>query len=63
MGVKVRKIDQLDEYRDKINQMGALQVERMTVPLYVFDWTYKLFGQGLHFSYFFEFLLIGSQNC
>lgn len=32
MGVKLTKIDELDDYRSKINAIGKYQVERMTVP-------------------------------
>lgn len=32
MGVKLTKIDELDDYRSKINGIGKYQVERMTVP-------------------------------
>lgn len=46
MGVKLTKIDELDDYRSKINQIGKLQVERLTIPWYVFDWPYFTFGNG-----------------
>lgn len=46
MGVKLTKIDELDDYRRKINEIGKLQVERLTVPWYVFDWTYFALGNG-----------------
>lgn len=46
MGVKLTKIDELDEYRSKINDIGTLQVGRLTVPWYIPDWTYNLFGNG-----------------
>lgn len=46
MGVKLTKIDELDDYRRKINEIGKLQVERLTVPWYVFDWTYFTLGNG-----------------
>lgn len=44
MGTKVTKIDQLDEYRHKINEIGKLQAERFTKPLLFTDWTYKWLG-------------------
>lgn len=46
MGVKLTKIDELDDYRGKINQIGKLQVERLTVPWMLFDWPYFTFGNG-----------------
>lgn len=46
MGVKLSKIDELDDYRSKINGIGKFQVERMTVPWYLNDWLYHWFGNG-----------------
>lgn len=46
MGVKLSKIDELDDYRSKINAIGKYQVERMTVPWYLIDWVYNWFGNG-----------------
>lgn len=46
MGVKLKKMDELDSYRSQINYIGHLQVERLTLPFYVFDWTYNFFGTG-----------------
>lgn len=46
MGVKLTKIDELDGYRRKINEIGKFQVERFTVPWYIFDWPYFTFGNG-----------------
>lgn len=46
MGVKLKRIDELDEYRSHINQIGKLQVERMTVPWYINDWVYYTLGTG-----------------
>lgn len=46
MGVKLTKIDELDDYRDKINRIGTLQVERLMMPWFVFDWPYNVFGKG-----------------
>lgn len=46
MGVKLKKMDELDSYRSQINRIGTLQVERLTVPWYIFDWAYNFFGQG-----------------
>lgn len=46
MGVKLSKIDELDDYRSKINGIGKFQVERMTVPWFLIDWVYNWFGNG-----------------
>lgn len=46
MGVKLKGIDALDTYREKINQLGKIHVERMIKPWYLFDWSYNLFGKG-----------------
>lgn len=46
MGVKLTKIDELDDYRSKINKIGTFQVERLTVPWLLMDWTYNWFGNG-----------------
>lgn len=46
MGVKLTKIDELDGYRSKINEIGKLQVERLTIPWMIFDWPYFTFGNG-----------------
>lgn len=46
MGVKLKRIDELDTYREKINQLGKLHVERLTIPWYIFDWSNNLFGNG-----------------
>lgn len=46
MGVKLTKIDELDFYRSKINQIGKYQVERLTVPWYVPDQVYNTIGNG-----------------
>lgn len=46
MGVRLTKIDELDDYRSKINQIGKFQVERLMVPWYILDWPYYLFGNG-----------------
>ncbi|XP_055302936.1 probable cytochrome P450 4ac1 [Sitodiplosis mosellana] len=46
MGVKLTKIDELDDYRSKINAIGKYQVERMTVPWFLIDWLYNWFGNG-----------------
>lgn len=46
MGVKLKRIDELDSYREKINKLGKLHVERLTTPWYIFDWSYNLFGNG-----------------
>lgn len=46
MDVKLERIDELDSYREKINQVGKLHVERLTIPWCIFDWSYKLFGNG-----------------
>lgn len=51
MGVKVRTIDQLDEYRRKINQIGKYQVERLTIPVFIYDWAYILFGKGMQVTF------------
>lgn len=45
MGVKISKMDELDDYRCQINRIGKIQVERMTVPWYFADWIYRLFGK------------------
>lgn len=47
MGVKLERIDELDSYREKINQLGKLHVERLTIPWYIFDWSYNLIGNGV----------------
>lgn len=47
MGVKLTKIDELDVYRSKINQIGKLQVERLTVPWFLLDCIYNWFGNGM----------------
>lgn len=44
MGVKINKIDELDDYRHQIIRIGKIQVERMTVPWYFVDWIYRIFG-------------------
>lgn len=46
MGVKLTRIDELDTYRAKINEIGKLHVERMVIPWYIFDWSYNLIGNG-----------------
>lgn len=46
MGVKLTRIDELDTYRAKINEIGKLHVERMVNPWYIFDWSYNLIGNG-----------------
>lgn len=46
MGVKLTKIDELDIYRSKINQIGKLQVERLMVPWYLSDRIYHWLGNG-----------------
>lgn len=46
MGVKLTKINALDDYRRKINEIGKYQVERLTVPWFVSDLIYFTFGNG-----------------
>lgn len=46
MGVKVRRIDELDDYRQKINQIGKFQIERSTAPWFFSNTTYLWFGKG-----------------
>lgn len=46
MGVKLTKIDALDEYRQKIDEIGKYQVERTTVPWFISDFLYFTFGKG-----------------
>lgn len=46
MGVKLTKIDALDDYRRKINEIGKYQVERLTVPWFISDFLYFRFGNG-----------------
>ncbi|KAJ6645533.1 putative cytochrome P450 4ac1 [Pseudolycoriella hygida] len=46
MGVKLRRIDELDDYRNQINRIGKLHVERITIPWMVNDWVYNTFGKG-----------------
>lgn len=46
MGVKLKRIDELDDYRHQITRIGKLQVERMTVPWFIIDWIYNLLGNG-----------------
>lgn len=46
MGVKLKKIDELDDYRNQINRIGKLHVERITVPWLTIDWIYNTFGKG-----------------
>lgn len=45
MGVKISKIDELDDYRRQINRIGKIQVERMCVPWFFADWIYRIFGK------------------
>lgn len=46
MGVKLTRIDELDDYRHQINQIGKLHVERLTVPWLAVDWIYSWFGKA-----------------
>lgn len=46
MGVKLKRIDDLDDYRRQINRIGKLQVERLTEPWYISDTPYNSFGNG-----------------
>lgn len=46
MGVKLKRIDELDDYRKQINLIGKLHVERITVPWLFVDWIYNIFGNG-----------------
>lgn len=46
MGVKLTKINALDDYRRKINEIGKFQVERLTVPWFTSDFLYFTFGNG-----------------
>lgn len=46
MGVKLKRIDELDDYRKQINRIGKLHVERITVPWLFIDWVYNIFGNG-----------------
>ncbi|KAG4071881.1 hypothetical protein HA402_006042 [Bradysia odoriphaga] len=46
MGVKLTRIDELDDYRKQINLIGKLHVERLTVPWLFVDWIYNTFGNG-----------------
>lgn len=46
MGVQLTKLDELDEYRNKIDQIGKMFVERWYKPWCYFDWMYNLFGNG-----------------
>lgn len=46
MGVKLAKINALDDYRRKINEIGKYQVERLTVPWFISDFLYFTFGNG-----------------
>ncbi len=46
MGVKLKRIDELDDYRNQINRIGKLHVERITVPWLAVDWIYNTFGKG-----------------
>lgn len=46
MGVKLTRIDELDDYRMQINRIGKLHVERITVPWLAIDWIYNTFGKG-----------------
>lgn len=46
MGVKLTKIDELDDYRQKINAIGKCQVERLTVPWLIPDFMYFAVGNG-----------------
>lgn len=46
MGVKLTKIDELDDYRRQMNEVGKLQVERFNIPWFFNDWLYLTFGTG-----------------
>lgn len=46
MGVKLTKIDELDDYRHQINEIGKCQIERLTEPWNAIDWIYNTFGSG-----------------
>lgn len=46
MGVKLKRIDELDDYRNQINQISKFHVERITVPWMFSDWSYNTFGKG-----------------
>lgn len=46
MGFRVQKIDQLDDYRNKIDEVGSFVIERMTKPLFLSDFAYKWLGKG-----------------
>lgn len=46
MGVKLTKINELDEYRNQINQISRLFIERWYRPWCIFNWSNKLFGDG-----------------
>lgn len=46
MGVKLKRIDELDDYRSNINQVSKFYIERVTVPWMVNDWLYNTFGKG-----------------
>lgn len=46
MGVKLKTINALDDYRQKINEIGKYQVERLTVPWFASDFLYFAFGKG-----------------
>lgn len=46
MGVKLKRIDELDDYRSQIYRIGKLHVQRITEPWMVYDWVYTTFGKG-----------------
>lgn len=46
MGVKMTKPNELDGYRNQINQIGKYQVKRFTTPWQTLDFTYKWLGEG-----------------
>lgn len=46
MGVKLTKINELDEYRRQINQISKSFIERWYRPWCYFDWSNRLFGDG-----------------
>lgn len=44
MGVKLSKLDELDNYRDQIYKIGEHHLQRFIIPWLIPDFTYKLLG-------------------
>lgn len=58
MGVKLTKINELDEYRNQITLISKIFIERWYRPWCIFNWSNKLFGSG-HVE---EFLIDQAHN-